>query len=97
MEKLHKRSGYIKVADQFMLDELLSSIFVCKLLNIHIIELNRILNRLRRTNYISKAQRNYLTELYINIVLNNETFRPETKKVKKQKAEHVNMLLIVQK
>jgi len=75
MKNRANKQGYIKVADSFMLDELLESSTQSKLLLVHITELLRIKTRNDREKYISKSQREYLTTLYIDVVLNGKTFK----------------------
>lgn len=72
-------SGYEKVSESVMLDELLKSETCNKLLTCHIGELKRIKWYMDRKNYISQTRREYLTVLYIDVILNGKTFKPEKK------------------
>lgn len=97
MKNKANKQGYIKVADSFMLDELLHSITRPQLLSVHVDELQRIKTRLDRTNYISLPQRNYVTELYTDVVLNGKTFKttPKIKQYTQKRGnfEHIGMQL----
>jgi len=95
MKNRADKKGYIKVADDFMLSELLHSITRPQLLSVHVDELQRIQTRLDRTNYISLPQRDYLTELYTDVVLNGKTFKitPKIKQYTQKRGEfqHIGM------
>lgn len=93
MKNRANNKGYIKVSDDFMVTELLNSSHQKKLLKCHIDELQTINLRLGRTNYISKAQREYLTNLYTEVVLNNKVFTNVQVKVKKKREipTHIGM------
>ncbi len=94
MKNRANKQGYIKVADSFMLDELLESSTQSKLLLTHITELLRIKSRNDRTNYIAKSEREYLTILYIDVILNGKIFKSvKTPSKKEEIYQHVGMKL----
>lgn len=93
MKNKANKQGYIKVADSFMLDELLELSTRSQLLQVHIDELLRTKKRNDKENYISKAQRQHLTDLYIDVILNGKSYKTIkiTSKKKKETFSHVGM------
>lgn len=75
------QSGYIKVSNQLMLSRLLTPIVRLSLQKVQNDEVDRINRRFDRSNYISKAENQYLTTLYIDAVLNNKYQQKETEKI----------------
>lgn len=97
MKNRANKQGYIKVSDSLMLDELLESSTRSQLLQVHIDELLRTKKRNDKENYISKAQRQHLTTLYIDVVLNGKSYKPTFKvkqySQKRGNLQHIGMVM----
>lgn len=78
---LSPKSGYQKVSISLMLLNLLNPGVMSDLKQVQTEEILRINRRYDRTSYISKAENNYLTSIYIDVVLNNSAQQTLNKKI----------------
>lgn len=91
------KTGYKKVSIDKMVGELLAPTHSKKLLLVHLQEIERIHTRHNRKKYVSKAQLEYITNLFIDVVLNNKSFKTvKSTPVKKDVFFHIGMLKLNQ-
>ena len=95
-ELKNQKSGYAKVPTIEMIDSLLHSSVRNQLRLVQIDEVVRIQSRYNKETYISKSQNTFLTNLYIDVVLNDNTYN-KVRHIdlrKKKPFKHVGMQML---